>query len=261
MNREVQNGQEMLDKDEQAVSRLVAGLKHIEAPENFERRVMSKIAEGKPKRRSIFAFPAIGYAVPALLVLVIATYFAFRSGQTAPATPVPVSMASNVSQSQTAPSVASSPVEQTIAQSESPAEQPKIVDPKFAVKSRANANSNRGGGSYDTGQGQTRTPPPEGIDPNRRQSSNSNEVMMSTAIPVKEMLDTLGMSVEFENGWRVKSVTDNGAAQKSGIKVGDLVTSLDGRSIDASTTFNGGSIRSVTVSRDGKTVPLKLVFR
>jgi len=35
---------ERLDKDEQAVTQMVAGLKHVEAPANFERRVMARIA-------------------------------------------------------------------------------------------------------------------------------------------------------------------------------------------------------------------------
>jgi S1-C subfamily serine protease len=86
--------------------------------------------------------------------------------------------------------------------------------------------------------------------------------MISTPISVKELLDNLGMSVEFENGWRVKSVTENGVAQKTGIKTGDIITALGDREIDAKTSFNGvGSITSVTVNRDGKRVPLKLVLR
>jgi hypothetical protein len=78
MNREVHNEQEVLNKDEQAVRSLVTGLKHVEAPANFERRVMAKIAEGQPqRRRGLFALPAIAYALPDLLVLFIATFVFF----------------------------------------------------------------------------------------------------------------------------------------------------------------------------------------
>jgi len=56
MNKEVENEKEFIDRDEEAVSNLVGGLKHVEAPDNFERRVMSLIAGGEPKTRSFFFF-------------------------------------------------------------------------------------------------------------------------------------------------------------------------------------------------------------
>src|SRR6476620_9632420 len=82
MNREVQNEYETVDKDEQAVSRLVSGLKHLEAPANFERRVMARIAERPVQHNSRLSLRVIGYAVPALLVLLIATFFIFKLRET-----------------------------------------------------------------------------------------------------------------------------------------------------------------------------------
>ena len=261
MNREVHNEQEMLDEDEQAVRRLVSGLKHVEAPANFERRVMGKIANGRPRPRGFFAIPAIGYAVPTLLVLLIAAFFVFKFRQSTPAESVPVNMAKTSVQPQAVPSAPSSQTpETTIAEGGPYAGQPKANNQKL-VKARTNVDSNQGGGSILEGLHEKKRPMPEGIDPNSRLSANSNDVMRTTPISVKELLDALGMSVEFENGWRVKSITDNGAAQRIGIKVGDVINALDGRGIDASTTFNGfGSVHSVTVNRDGKLIPLKLTI-
>ena len=256
MSREVENEQEMLDKDEQAVSQLVGGLKHVEAPANFERRVMTRIANGEPKRQSLFSFPAVGYMVPALLVILVAAFFVLKLRQQTPAEHVTV--AANISSTPSNPDI---PVPESTLTTTPKSTEPVVakVDDKPEVKS----HNRRGGGSIDileptnsSGNGsfvkalrQTRTPNPEGVDP-------------KASISVKTMLDGAGMSVEFENGWQVKSVTENGPAQKSGIRVGDVITALDGRGIDSTTYYKGtASFQTITVRRGGSFILLRIPLR
>src|SRR4051794_29726858 len=82
MSIEVENNleNEILPADELAVSQALAGLKHVEAPANFERRVLSKISEVEPSSRSQFRVPlALAYSLPLLLVLVVAIAFVVNS--------------------------------------------------------------------------------------------------------------------------------------------------------------------------------------
>jgi len=102
---------------------------------------------------------------------------------------------------------------------------------------------------------------PVGLENSSPSSTNRAEVMITASMPIKDILNNLGMSVQFDNGGKVKTVTDNGPAQKTGIMVGDIITAIDDHDIDASTSFKTFSARSVTVRRDGKLVPLKIVTR
>jgi hypothetical protein len=265
MNREVHNEQEMLDKNERAVSRLVAGLKHVEAPANFERRVMSKIAEGKPQRRGFFAFPAVVYVVPALLVVLVVSFFVFKPEKSPEAQLAPVAAANTIAQPQASPSLNSvdMPEQPNVALVQPGQSQTSSrgTEPK-AVKQGRVTNGNRGGGSYLEALPNKKAPMPEGLENNSPSAANSADVMTSTPIPVKEILDNLGMSVEFENGWQVKTVTDSGPAQRTGVKVGDIIIALDDRELDLSTSYKGfGSVRTVTVRRGGKLLPLKIASR
>jgi len=269
MNREVHNEQEVLDKDEQAVSGLVAGLKHIEAPANFQRRVMAKIADGQPQRhRGLFAIPAISYAVPALLVLLIATFVVFKLRENAPAQPTVVAANDSSTPKSEIPvpesglPVTSSSVNSTVAKVNS-APSPKLLDQRRggSIDFSEPTSSNRGG-SYEKGQGQTRLPMPEGLQKPSPSSANRSDVMTSAAIPVSQVFDMLGISVETNDAWRVAKVREKGPADLSGVKVGDVITAFDDQDVNTRAgSINFGSISKITVRRDGKLVPLKLVSR
>ena len=268
MSREVHNEQEMLDKDEQAVSSLVAGLKHIKAPANFEHSVMAKIAEGQPQRNGFIAIPAIAYAVPALLVLLIATFAVFKLRETTPAPPTVV--AANVSST---PSTSEIPIPESTLPTTPASSDPAVAkvdsapSPKSLDRRRGGsidfpepANSSKGG-SYEKGQHQTQLPMPEGLQMSSPTSANRGDVMTSSSIPVSQVFDMLGISVETGDAWRVAKVRENGAADKSGVKVGDVITAFDDHDINAgSGSINFGSISKITVRRDGKLIPLRVVI-
>jgi hypothetical protein len=223
---------------------------------------MARVAEGRPKRRFI-SLRTVSYAASLVLILVLGTIVILRSRQPETAQHEQLTTPGTVIQQIAPPVVVNQTPEPTaIARSQSEPNKPADKDKTPLRVNRTDKNSNRGGGSFIEALPNKKQPNPEGIEPQSRSAANQSDVMISTPISVKELLDNLGMSVEFENGWRVKSVTENGVAQKTGIKTGDIITALGDREIDAKTSFNGvGSITSVTVNRDGKRVPLKLVLR
>jgi S1-C subfamily serine protease len=106
-------------------------------------------------------------------------------------------------------------------------------------------NSARGGGSITFGLDETKRPLPQGLEPR--------------AVAIRDILQTLGMSAEFRNEWHVTSVSSNSAAERSGVKVGDVIVAVDDRELNAGSAFHGsGSFSTVKVRRGGKLIPIKI---
>src|SRR5436305_873197 len=165
MNREVENKYEMLDQDEQAISRLVSGLKHIEAPLNFDRRVMAGIARKPVQRKGRLSFRVIGYAAPALLVVVIATFFVFKLRENSQTPEAPTVAADIAVPTDAVPSINSTQASEqpriaqrqpALTQNNTPGTEPK------AAKQNRNLNSSRGG-SYDEALPNKKAPMPAGL--------------------------------------------------------------------------------------------------
>ena len=66
MNKEpLKNDASEFGPDNENVSRLLSAMKRIEAPNDFDFKVRSRIAAGRPAARPAFGIPAaIRYAVP-----------------------------------------------------------------------------------------------------------------------------------------------------------------------------------------------------
>lgn len=268
MNKEVENEKEILDRDEAAVSRLVAELKPVEAPANFERRVMSRIAEGEPQKPSVFAIPALIYIVPAIFVLLLGAFFVFRIRQQT-TRPENASQAPNGVQApyvQSPSQVAGSEPSQTTdtlarSQPEKPGQQ-AVFDRRNRLPrpSGANSNDNNGGGSITFGQDQARQQFPEGINPrSARTNINPDLVGNKTDLPLQEILVMLGISAEYRNEWLVKSVSDHSTAVRSGVKAGDVLTGINDKQLTSEPVYRGpGNFSTVTVRREGKSLTLKL---
>jgi len=267
MNKEVENKNEFVDRDEETISRLVGGLKHVEAPANFERRVMSRIAEGETKPRSFVSLPTLVLAAGAVIVLLVGSLVFYNmrrpatQGNDVVQTPVaaPVPQSSAPAQHPVAPQPMADP--ETVAQNGGESIQQAPAQNRQTPKQiRPETNSNIGGGSITLGQGQARPVLPEGIDPrSRRTNVNTSEIVSPNAIPVRDILEMSGISAEFQNEWVVKAVAKNSIAERSGVKTGDAVTAINDKQLTADTNFHGfGSITSLTVRRDGQSLTLKL---
>jgi len=266
MNSELQNidEQELLDKDEQAISKMVAGLKHVQAPVNFERRVMTKVSEGPLVRRSIFAIPVVAYGVPLALVLVLATFFVFKFRQPSSAQPsvvrsVPPAAEQQVERTAREPVEPALPVENNSSVALVPGVD-KVVRENDRIPQRSNsATRQRGGGSYTEGLTPKKAPLPSGIQVDPQTNSNRGEVISAEPIPVKDLLSTLGMNVEYQQGWKVSSVSKNSIANRAGITSGDEILSLGEKDLTADTNFQGaGSINSIRYRRNGVVRSVKI---
>ena len=261
MKREVENEIEQADAD--GVSRLIGELKPADAPRNFERAVMARVAKGASTPRRIFGMsPAIAYALPLVLILLmgVAVFVATRQM----ATPQPDVAGPGPSQFTTnqtaAPPVASPSVEQTAVAVNPPTER-KVSPPSEApppINSSTRKQTQRpGGGFTDEAVGEKRPIAPGTS--NRPYAANRDEVISSNAVPVRDILATLGITAEFTRGWIVRGVTANSQAEHSGVRTGDVVVALGDTTLNANTDFKGQfSASSIRVRRGGQELGLSL---
>ena len=266
MNREMQNElePEVLGADEQAVSQMIGGLRKVEAPVNFERRVMSRIAEGAPVSNSAFAVPAWALSVPIVLIILIGTFFVFRSYRQADSeVPLAAVPQEPLQQQDMRPAELPPVTDQAPASQEVVREEPQSVVPtggrQRSDKSAAPANKNLGG-SYDEALPQQKLLRPAGLpDPSSPSSANRAEVITATSISVGEVLSQIGVTAEFNDGWKVARVLPNSIAERSGVKAGDVVVELGDQQLSSDTDFKGsGSISTIRVRRNGKTLSIRL---
>ncbi len=100
---------------------------------------------------------------------------------------------------------------------------------------------------------------PKGLNQNNKiEKPDANVVPAS--FEIEKVLGELGIEiVEANNNLTVKSIKKNSVAERSGLKSGDIVESLDNQKVSPKQTsrkVSNGNI--LTVSRDGKTIELKL---
>jgi len=75
---------------------------------------------------------------------------------------------------------------------------------------------------------------------------------------VRNVLEILGIAADFsDEGWKVRSVVENGVASRAGIRAGDVIEAIDGQTIKGD-TLRRGSAKTFTVRRDGKQISLNL---
>lgn len=262
MNREADN----FDSTDNDVASVVSGLGTVKAPAGFERQVMTRIAAGAPARR--FDIPLFAYAIPALIVLLVATFLIFRSEPAATGQPETVAQAPAAVPQEQGNSVSAIPapaanallqqpevVQQTPPQAAPPNQQ--LQKGNTPTVASANNNSAR---VITFGQGQAKTPMPEGISPKpQRRTPDANSIISQLPVPVVDILEMLGMTVKYENEWKVTALSPNGAAHRSGVVTGDVITAINERALTSDTAFHGsGTFTSITVRRGSQNVVIKL---
>lgn len=100
---------------------------------------------------------------------------------------------------------------------------------------------------------------PKGLNQNNKIEKTESNVAPAS-FEIEKILGELGIeTVEANNKLTVKSIKKNTVAERSGLKSGDIVESLDNQKITPKQTsgkVSNGNI--LTVVRDGKTIELKL---
>ena len=237
-NEELQNNE--------PVSRLLGELKHVEAPSDFNFGVRARIAAGRPVEKRGFPIPVwLVYGAPLVLLLAVGGYFGLNSFYLVNDASVPV-VAVNENPN-IAPPIPAPSVEVAVAPITQPDDQLVAKKPitisnsaVAAVKKPTVKDKNTGGGSIDLA------------------SREGRRIHRVPQIPAKTVLDLIGAKGGFdEDGWRVQSTTPNSLAERSQIKTGDVIESVNGQAVTDKTSFRSTtSLKTVRVRRDGKTVDI-----
>jgi hypothetical protein len=266
--RELEN-EVVADGDEAKVAEMLNSLKRVEAPANFEFGVRARIAAGAPQTRSSL-IPFVKLAAPLSLVLVVGAFVLFY-GSLPSSTDTPRVVENDVVEKpvQTEPTVASpatsterQPIQRVSgpnatesASSIEPQTNSRSLDTQVARRNKLNtSNRDRRGGSIDL--------PMRGgsVDSGLKQSNTISINGMGKDIPVKEVLNMMGITADFvNNGWKVRGTSDGSVAHKSGFQAGDVIELIDGLAVSDKTAFKGGfSGKTFSVRRDGKPIEIKL---
>lgn len=284
MKKEIEN----LSESDVQVRQILASLNQAQAPKDFEFRLKARIANANPKayrtnykRRFAYALPASAFAVISAF-MVINGNFSGGANQADPlAGTTQSTMIAAPLQNPSNESVAANKTETpkkyallvgigdvansnnqiekngngepTLAVNPKPSEKPKNETPKALVKST-------GGFSDDkTVLPVTKVFRPRGLNPDAKvltpQDFNSEK-----PFSLPEILSPLGAEVVSENGkWKVKNVSPNSPAQRSGIMTDDVIETLNGQNLsDASLRGKKVELKKIGVKRGSAQVEINL---
>jgi hypothetical protein len=236
---------------------MIDELKRVEAPKTFDFRVKARIADSKPSDFQPSFLPVLRYVLPiGVIVLFLGliafntNYFSTNDGSqqiiaNAPQQPIETETARVNSFSSNQVDVADTDVTTSVINSVNLPDEPNgskqteqftvnNPSPKLRVKiPQKNVKEDEGVGSRvsaGTGPGVTL---PRGINPDQKiQPSAGN----NSAKPAsdEQVLDFFGIEIVSENGRRkVQTVKQNSSAERSNVKVGDVIEAIDGEKLSA----------------------------
>lgn len=262
------------NKDDIAVAGLLGSLPYVEAPKDFDLRVRAKIAAGQPTRVTWFP-SAARVAVPLGLMLSVGGYFGYQAVFRSNVTDVSAVTSPRPSSPGDALSTAD-------VSTPDPASMPNIGDTNIRVKTQtaddklvASANNAQSrpagspniptsrdlrGGSIDESIKMSKPLYPRGLNPHSRVLVKPKDFDRPGSISAKDVLTQFGAEVVYSgSGWRIDAVKDNSAAQKAGLKNGDIVEAINDQPLEEKTSFKGQfSGKSMRLKRGGATVIVDL---
>ena len=265
------------------VWQMIDGLRRVDAPNDFDFRVKAKIANAKPADFQPRFFPVLRYVLPLSLIVLVFGLLAFNTsfffgsndasqvaGVDTPPTPEreisPVNSfssnqiaAANTTDETTALNIVNANVEVTENNQEE-----KIAAVKLLPKPRPNAPKNNvvnkfDGGSRDSTVSEGTVQFPLNLDPNQtvKTSPNGNN---SNSVSVEEILNLLGVEVIKEGGnLKVKAVRENSSAERSDVKVGDVIEAINGVKLSAEPLrAKRIEVKKLTVARGAEKIVIVL---
>ncbi|HTH50914.1 MAG TPA: hypothetical protein VL501_03215 [Pyrinomonadaceae bacterium] len=246
--------EEDISHDDRRVSELIASLRHVDAPANFETRVRSRIAARGQRGRS-FSWTPVLASVTALFLIVVGVYLGTRTTQYVG----PEKDVAAVDTAQPSSANVAAPAPQ-------PADRPAAVqNPESVASSKQPANSpakrrdKNGGGSVDEALSGGTKFFPRGVDPANTNTTDTRGVGSNGQMPITTILSGLGIDASWNgNGWRVNAVTNGSLPERSGLRSGDVIESIDGKTIGEKTVVTGAfNVRGLRVRRDGAPVDIR----
>jgi len=223
--------QKIVEFENDSVSKLLGGLKRVEAPGDFDFRVKARIALRRSGKTSASWMPAsVRVVVPAGVLVLVGAYFGFNALFSGPPAAQQTSIAG-------APPISVAPVNNAPPQEVAavPSSETAVAPP--VVKTP--------GASRKTNDSQPEKP----ISRPGRSTKDSGGRSLDTALSIVRTLSSnlsqLGIGVSYVGSSRVvTSVKQGSIAERSGLKTGDVIEAV--------------TEKSLRVRRDGKSMQIDL---
>ncbi len=141
----------------------------------------------------------------------------------------------------------------------------QFIPVKYATKLRTRAHkkisSEAGGGSREFSVSSPRSSElPVGLNPSQKIEAAPNSPNPQSSIKDAQILEFIGIEIVADNGSRkVKSVKTDSLADRSGVKVGDVVEAIDGRNISDESRGGGTAEgKTLTIKRGAEKIEINL---
>jgi PDZ domain len=275
------NEQENLSRNDEKVRQILGSLEKVDAPNNFDFNLKSKIANTKSMRKKSEFWRYFAIGVPSLACIALVAFFAFN--RNVPPTQT-IAFESNKAEIKAIEQVKPPEVPnvelavQTTPEISNLKKGSKIVEPKLVedkITTKIDKPQNIGlenkkilpkkpvvkddfVGEVTSASTNINKPiVPKGL------NGNSAKVEINgtdTVFEIESLLNDLGIETTAESGkLKVKSVKKNSSAERSGVKNNDLIDAIDNQKIAPKETRKKSfDAKSINVTRNGKTIELKL---
>lgn len=253
---------EFNNQDEERVSKVLASLPHVKPPGDFDVRVRSRIAAGKPADPRSWFWPVLAGATPLVLLVIVGVYFMTRTELAVQPTVASAPVVEQPNASSLSNNVASSNVANNSAAMPSSGDAVART-PSTGDRTNVPTTPVRGpneGGSIDQAVTERRSIDPRGIGNNPRLMPKPRDFDNAISIPIKDVLTQIGVDSQgTTTGIKVVSVTTDGAANRLGLRANDIIESIDDKPVNEKTSYKGKFAgKKMRLMRDGKPVEIDL---
>lgn len=264
---------EILSGDDEKIRQMLGNLKRVDAPKDFDFRLKARIADAEPQNfQAPRLFPVLRYAAPlalaivVLAVVVINGLYSFDNNSVAsvPENPGKPKVENSISTNNFQPE------ENFIAQDNPPAANMEII-PASAVNSNKpekkifSRDSELAANIKKPGKDE---PKKDDNDIRSRVESSENPKVLvpqefgsNNLLSVREVLLTIGIEANLsDKKWKVKSVTPNSIAERSGVKTDDVIEAIDEKQLSTEPINTKGSFtgKRLIVVRGGERMEISL---
>lgn len=258
---------EELDADDAKIAQMLAGLKRVDAPSNFEFQLKARIANAaKPKRGLGFIPSYVRYAAPLAVIAAVSSLFYLNNSSD----PTPVQTAGVAPQISTVSEAKNTALAPSETWTAAPVEMPRPI--LAANRSKVPVSARpldvklvpRNTAEQDRSKVSAVTPPkiilPRGITPDSLpDGAQAPPVNNKVDLTASGLFPILGIDALYDNGWKVRAVKVNGMADHAGVKAGDILEAIDETQLGKDAVFKSGfNGKVVKVRRDGKVLELPL---
>lgn len=269
---------EILSRDDAHVRELLGSLERVEAPKDFDFKLKARIKNAEPDDYKPRLFPVLRYAAPLGLAIIILAVIVVNGLYSVDNNSVQVAEINiqNPSANVNLPDNVQ-PKEEFIAESNPQTANAEAVNsarqeaPVFGANTELTEKSkgpkiqnpaleDNNGGFKDSALTPTnkRLFPP-GLNPDKKVDIPKDFTDLNSKTPVRDILSVIGIEASFSNNkWKVDAVKQNSRAERSGVKVNDIIEAIDENKISTETISTKNVNGKLTVVRAGEKLEIKL---